>query len=279
MILICVIGAATYLISPVDYAANPLLFFLSLSRYKVKDTYSTPQMLEHGMAVTSLKGYDLQETKNLMITFDGRPKTDIFGKLSAYLATSGLERSAINYVYSHVLNPMITTRSYMCIEPIRIFLDLKELRRGFLSTVTSGHGAGTLLLQDSGMVPVSTQIAIVNPVTQRLCHDSEYGEIWVSSEACATGFYGSKDPFDAERLCAKTVDGDRNLLYMRTGDLGFLRTVTQQANQEVESVNYQVLFVLGSIGDTFEVAGLNHFPIDIETTVERSHRDICPGGW
>jgi acyl-CoA synthetase (AMP-forming)/AMP-acid ligase II len=68
------------------------------------------------------------------------------------------------------------------------------------------------------------------------------------------------------------------LKYMRTGDLGFLRTVTRPVGPGGSMVEIQVLFVLGAIGDTFEVAGLNHFPIDIEMTVERSHRSIYPGG-
>ena len=31
-------------------------------------------------------------------------------------------------------------------------------------------------------------------------------------------------------------------------------------------------------GDTFEVNGLNHFSMDIESSVERCHRNIVPGG-
>ena len=41
----------------------------------------------------------------------------------------------------------------------------------------------------------------------------------------------------------------------------------------------QVLFVLGGIGETFEINGLNHFPADIESSVEKCHRSIVPGGW
>jgi len=39
-----------------------------------------------------------------------------------------------------------------------------------------------------------------------------------------------------------------------------------------------VLFVLGSIGETFEINGLSHFPMDIEYSVEKCHRNIVPGG-
>jgi hypothetical protein len=138
---------------------------------------------------------------------------------------------------------------------------------------------GALLVQDSGMVPVSTQISIVNPETNQLCLVGEYGEIWVQSEANAHSFYGSKERLDAERFNGRTVDGDPNVRYVRTGDLGFLHNVTRPIGPNGAPVDMQVLFVLGSIGDTFEVNGLNHFSMDIEQSVERCHRNIVPGGW
>lgn len=136
-----------------------------------------------------------------------------------------------------------------------------------------------LFVQDSGMVPVSTQISIVNPETNQLCLVGEYGEIWVQSEANAHSFYGSKDRLDAERFNGRTIDGDPNVRYVRTGDLGFLHNVTRPIGPNGAPVDMQVLFVLGSIGDTFEVNGLNHFSMDIEQSVERCHRNIVPGGW
>ena len=274
------IGAPTYLISPVDFAQNPISLFLMLSRYKIKDTYATPQMLDHGMAMMHAKGFTLHELKNMMITADARPRVDVFQKVRLHFAAAGLDRTAINTVYSHILNPMVTSRSYMCIEPIELWLDTKALRRGLvLPQDPNPEGKGLLMVQDSGMVPVSTQIAIVNPESRLLCYDGEYGEIWVDSEACVKAFYGSRDPFDRERFDGRTVDGDPNIPYVRTGDLGFLHSLSRPIGPNGAQVDMQVLFVLGSIGETFEINGLSHFPMDIEITVERSHRMITPGGW
>lgn len=181
-------------------------------------------------------------------------------------------------VYSHVLNPMVVTRSYMCIEPVEVWLDLRALRRGLVCPVDPDTDPTALLLQDSGMVPVNTQIAIVNPETCTLSHVGEYGEIWVQSDASAKSFYGSKQEFDVERFNGRIVDGDPNVPYVRTGDLGFLHTVTRPIGPGGQAVEMQVLFVLGGIGETFEVNGLNHFPMDIEESVEKCHRNIMPGG-
>lgn len=273
------IGTPTYLLSPVEFAQNPMSLFMILSRYKIKDTYATPQMLDHAMALMPGKGFTLHELKNMMITAEGRPRIDVFQKVRLHFAATGLDRTAINTVYSHVLNPMIASRSYMCIEPIELWLDTKALRRGLVIPTDADSDPKALLVQDSGMVPVSTQIAIVNPESRLLCGDGEYGEIWVDSEACVKGFYGSKDIFDAERFDGRTIDGDPSISYVRTGDLGFLHNVSRPIGPGGAQVDMQVLFVLGSIGETFEINGLSHFPMDIEASVERSHRNIMTGGW
>ena len=273
------VGAATYLVSPVDFAANPLALFGALSRYKIKDTYATAQMLDHAMQVTLPKGFLLHELKNMMIASDGRPRLDVFQRVRHHFAGSGLDRTAINTIYSHVLNPMVTSRSYMCIEPVELWLDTRALRRGLVYPVDRESDPSALLVQDSGMVPISTRLLIVNPETCRVCRIGEYGEIWVQSEGCVHAFYGSRDAFDAERFRGQTADGDSNGYYVRTGDLGFLHTVTRPIGPSGQSVEMQVLFVLGAIGETFEVNGLSHFPVDIEYSVEKCHRNIAPGGW
>ncbi|KAH6681788.1 hypothetical protein B0J14DRAFT_222910 [Halenospora varia] len=272
------VGAPTYLVSPVEFAQNPISLFLTLSRYKIKDTYATPQMLDHAMAIMPGKGFTLHELKNMMISAEGRPRVDVFQKIRLHFAATGLDRTAINTIYSHVLNPMIASRSYMCIEPIELWLDTQALRRGMIYPVDPDSDPKALLIQDSGMVPVSTQIAIVNPESRTLCHDGEYGEIWVDSEACVKSFYGSKDAFDSERFDGRTLDGDPSVQYVRTGDLGFLHNVSRPIGPNGAQVDMQVLFVLGNIGETFEINGLSHFPMDIEYSVEKCHRNIVPGG-
>ncbi|TKA23761.1 hypothetical protein B0A50_07043 [Salinomyces thailandicus] len=272
------LACPTYLVSPVDFAGNPNILFQTLSRYKIKDTYATSQMLDHAMAHQAGKASPMHELKNLMIATDQRPKPDVYQKVKLAFTQAGLDRTAINTIYSHVLNPMVASRSYMCIEPIELYLDQAALRRGLALPVDPDQEPFALMIQDSGMVPVSTQISIVNPETNRLCLVGEYGEIWVQSEANAHSFYGSKDVFDAERFNGRTVDGDPAVRYVRTGDLGFLHSVSRPIGPGGNMVEMQVLFVLGGVGETFEVNGLQHFPMDVEASVEKSHRAIVRGG-
>ncbi|KAI7005676.1 AMP-binding protein, partial [Hortaea werneckii] len=116
------LACPTYLVSPVDFAGNPNIFFQTLSRYKVKDTYATSQMLDHAIAHHAGKMTPMQELKNLMIATDQRPRPEVYQKARMAFAQAGLDRTAINTIYSHVLNPMVASRSYMCIEPIELYL-------------------------------------------------------------------------------------------------------------------------------------------------------------
>lgn len=80
--MVCVLltrglGAPTYLVSPVDFATNPQSLFLTLSRYKIKDTYATGQMLDYAMSAMQGKGFALHELKNMMISTDSRPRVDL----------------------------------------------------------------------------------------------------------------------------------------------------------------------------------------------------------
>jgi acyl-CoA synthetase (AMP-forming)/AMP-acid ligase II len=203
---------------------------------------------------------------------------DLDTRVKSHFGPANLDATAINTTYSHVLNPMIVTRSYMCVEPISLYLNAKALRRGIIEPADPNVDPYSLLIHDSGMVPVCTQIAIVNPETCILSRIGEFGEIWVESDANVKGFYFSRDPFDAARMAARIVDGDRRITYARTGDLGFLHNVSRPVGPGGAIVDMQTLFILGSIGETFEVNGLNHFPMDIERTIERSHRKVARAG-
>lgn len=281
------LGTTTYLCSPVSYAENPLAFFLTLARYKVKDVFVTEQMLKYAAIKFTPKGFDLSILKNMMISTEGRVEIDFLKKISKVFQPTKLSAASMSSVYNHWFNPMISSRSYMAVAPVDLYLDPIALRQGFVSIVNQVDNPNALHIQDSGMVPVCSEIAIVNPESCRLCKEGEFGEIWVSSEANLTSFTngpkGPVDNFTSSQFKGKIVDGDSSVTYLRTGDLGFLHHITiaknnPKPNSENEVTSFQPLFVLGKVSETFETLGLHHFPIDIENTIESCHADIYKNG-
>lgn len=280
------LGTTTYLSSPVNFASNPTSFFFSLSRYKVKDVFMTEQMLKYAVSKLSPKHFNLSCLKNLMISTESRVEIDLLKKIANIFIPAKLSASSMSAVYNHCFNPIISTRSYMTVAPVDLYIDPIALRQGFISIINHTEHPNALRIQDSGMVPVCSQIAIVNPETCKVCREGEFGEIWVCSEANLTSFTngpkGPVDTFTNTQFVGKIVDGNSDMTYLRTGDLGFLHhiSITKSGKSDANAAvaSFQPLFVLGKISDTFEVMGLHHFPLDIESTIEACHPDIFVNG-
>ena len=119
---------------------------------------------------------------------------------------------------------------------------------------------GARSLVGCGGTLLDQEILIVNPDTMTRCAADEVGEIWVAGPSVAQGYW--KRPDETEHTFrAHLADGSGP--YLRTGDLGFM--------QDGE------LFVTGRLKDLIIIRGLNHYPQDIELTVERSHPFLRAG--
>lgn len=281
------LGTSTILCSPVSFAENPLSFFQILQKFKVKDVFVTEQVLKYAVAKFTPKGMDLSSLRNMMISTENRVEVDLLKKIAKIFQPARISAASMSAVYTHFFNPIISTRSYMKVAPVDLFLDPLALRQGYVSIVNQADYPNALRVQDSGMIPVCSQIAIVNPETCRICKEGEFGEIWVRSEANLISFTngpkGPQDYFTARQFKGVITDGDPYVTYLRTGDLGFLHNISisklgSNADEEETHITFQPLFVLGKISDTFELMGLHHFPMDIESTIESCHQDIYKNG-
>ncbi|OBF56995.1 acyl-CoA synthetase [Mycobacterium sp. 852002-53434_SCH5985345] len=114
--------------------------------------------------------------------------------------------------------------------------------------------AGSPLL--SYGMPKSPTIRIVDPDTRRECPTGTVGEIWVHGENVAGGYW--QKPEETERtfggILADPSPGTPEGPWLRTGDLGF--------------VSEGELFIVGRMKDLLIVYGRNHYPEDIESTVQ-----------
>ncbi|KAH3668534.1 hypothetical protein OGAPHI_002288 [Ogataea philodendri] len=261
------VGTTTYLISPVDYSVNPASFFLSLARYKIENVFITEKMMNHAITRPPPKKCDLSILKNLMVGWDGRPSSLLFKEFLKHMQSTDLSPFSVSNVYQHDLNPMISLRSYLSFVPVDLWLDPLALSQSYISLVNPSDSPNAIHLQDSGIVPVNTQLAIVNPETSKICKVGECGEIWVCSESTVSSVTKCQNStFDNFRLKAKIENWNQDLDYLRTGDLGFLHNVTKTL-ENGNIIEVQLLFVLGKIEETFEVLGMQYFAQDIETSV------------
>jgi long-chain fatty acid adenylyltransferase FadD28 len=108
--------------------------------------------------------------------------------------------------------------------------------------------------------PRSPMVRIVDPETATETPAGTVGEIWVHGENVSAGYWFR--PAETEQTFAATLNapspGTPEDGWLRTGDLGFF--------SEGE------LFIVGRIKDLLIVRGRNHYPDDIEATVQELSR-------
>ncbi|MDY7016470.1 MAG: AMP-binding protein, partial [Cyanobacteriota bacterium] len=142
---------------------------------------------------------------------------------------------------------------------VLFFADTAELEKNRV-VASKPDREGARAYVSCGQLVCDTQVAIVNPDTFKRCAPNEVGEIWVSDPSVAGGYWqrpeATKETFQAR--IAETDEGP----FLRTGDLGFMKDGE--------------LFITGRIKDLIIIRGTNHYPQDIEWTVQQVHAELRP---
>jgi fatty acid CoA ligase FadD21 len=134
-----------------------------------------------------------------------------------------------------------------------VHFDIGELGAGRVERCAAGSGTPLVKYQ----VPQSPKLRIVDSETHRECPSDLVGEIWVHGENVADGYW-HKPPEEQRCFGGTLVDpspGTPDGPWLRTGDLGFI--------YEGE------LFIVGRIKDLLIIRGRNHYPEDIEATIQK----------
>ena len=137
-----------------------------------------------------------------------------------------------------------------------VHFDVGELSAG--RAQRCGVGTGTRLVKYK--VPQSPTLRIVDADTDRESPQGVVGEIWIHGANVAEGYW-RKPPEEQRCFGATLVDpspGTPDGPWLRTGDQGFI--------SEGE------LFIVGRIKDLLIIRGRNHYPEDIEATIQEITR-------
>ncbi|KAI8992620.1 hypothetical protein BDB01DRAFT_841793 [Pilobolus umbonatus] len=276
------VGCPTILLPATEFYNTPQLYFELLARNSCINAYADYSLFDRSMSCINpaeQRKIALKFVRNLMVSTNCRTKPYLYDRISRFLSLSGVERESINTVYSHKFNPMVTTRSYMLLEPLSLLASFEWLQQGIVQPLAPGEESYGVLLHDSGIIPINTMIAIVNPETMALCPNNVIGEIWVASDSNSKGLYDGESIVHADFFEACIQGTDTKKKYMRTGDIGFLWNVQRRSlGAQAPVEEGQCLYVLGKYRELLYCDGLMHFPNDIEESIENCHPDILPEG-
>jgi 8-amino-7-oxononanoate synthase len=233
------------LFSPIDFLTRPLRWLQAISRYRA--THSGGPNFAYDLCVRKVTPdeRDRLDLRSWEVAFCGAEpiRTETLERFADYFAPCGFRREAFYPCYGLAEGTLIVSGGKKEDPPI-----IKTLDNG-KNLVGCGRS-----LEDQ-------RIVIADPETLRSCGPGETGEIWVSGPSVAKGYW--KKPKETEETFRAFLKESGEGPFLRTGDLGFLKDGE--------------LFVTGRLKDLIIIRGQNHYPHDIERTVEQSDFRLRPG--
>jgi len=250
------------LMSPVHFLTKPLRWLQMISKYRT--TISGGPNFAYDLCVSKITP-EQRDTLDLScwgLAFNGaepvRERT--IEEFTRYFEPCGFKREAFYPCYGMAENTLIVSGGFRSAAPMVSYFDAKALERN--QVVDARQDApGTRSLVGCGGHLLDEEIAIVNPDTLTRCPPDQVGEVWVASPSVAQGYWNRPEA-TAAAFQARLADSGRGP-FLRSGDMGFFRDGE--------------LFITGRLKDMLIVHGVNHYPQDIELTMEQSHPDLKPG--
>ncbi|MFI6174130.1 beta-ketoacyl synthase N-terminal-like domain-containing protein [Nonomuraea sp. NPDC051191] len=254
-------GRPAALMSPAAFLQRPARWLEAISRYRA--AHSIAPNFGYDLCtrrVTSEQRQGLSLERWDLAMCGGEPiQARTARRFAETFAPAGFRAAAFYPCYGMAEATLMVTGRPLDRPMAAQALDAAELRAG--RAVETDESPAARVVVGCGRAVPGHQVVVVRPEDGTPCPPGEVGEIQVSGPSVARGYWNRPEEtartFQAD--LAGVQDGGP---YLRTGDLGFLRG--------------DELFVTGRAKDLIIIRGRNHYPQDIEATVESSHPALRP---
>jgi acyl-CoA synthetase (AMP-forming)/AMP-acid ligase II len=254
-------GHPCYVISPLAFIKRPLRWLQAIERYR--GTHSQAPNFAYELCVSrvtdeqvaSLNLSSWQAAGNAAEPINPRVLEEFYGKF----APAGFQWETFAPAYGLAEDTLLVSTSPKGKSPVLCLVKTSEIEKNKI-VEADGWGDGVRAIPGCGQLVCDTKVAIVDPDTLKLCHPDEVGEVWVSDPSVAGGYW--QRPEESESTFRAYTADTKEGPFLRTGDLGFMRGGE--------------LFITGRIKDLIIIRGTNHYPQDIEWTVQQIHPCLRP---
>jgi amino acid adenylation domain-containing protein len=258
-------GNPAVLLSPVSFLQRPLRWLQAISRYR--GTTSGGPNFAYDLCVEKI-GAEEREKLDLSswtLAFNGAEpvRAETLERFARAFAPCGFRKEAFLPCYGLAEGTLLAAAGRRGAgAAVGVFATAElERHRAVAAEPGTAEAGDARTLVGSGTPPEGARLLVVDPDSGVPRAAGTVGEIWIAGPAVAAGYWGLPEA-TAASFGARTADGEGP--YLRTGDLGFLGAGGE-------------LFVTGRSKDLIILRGRNHYPQDVELTVERSHPALRPG--
>ncbi len=255
------LGVPCILMSPVAFLQRPLRWLQAISRYKATTSGGPNFAYELCVSKITNEQRDNLDLSSWEVAFNGAEpvRAETLNRFATAFSQCGFRREAFYPCYGLAEATLIVSGGLKTALPVLQTLQSDALKQNRVFLARNDKDPAHTLI-GCGQTLLNQQIVIIHPETLTRCQFDEVGEIWVSGPSVAKGYWKRvEDTLTTfQAYLADTGEGP----FLRTGDLGFLK--------EGE------LFVTGRLKDLIIIRGRNHYPQDIELTVEQSNSALRP---
>jgi acyl-CoA synthetase (AMP-forming)/AMP-acid ligase II len=254
-------GMPSYLMTPEAFVRRPARWLEALSRYR--GTHAAAPNFAYDLCTRSAadaKGLDLASWRVAINGAEPVRMRTVRDFIDAFTA-HGLAPETVAPAYGLAESTLKVTGSAADHAPHALALSAAALGEGRVAVVADRNAEAVTDVVSCGVPAPGASVRIVDPRTGRRTAAGHVGEIWVGGPSVAAGYLGRTEESEST-FRARITDAPEEGTFLRTGDLGF--------------VEDGELFVTGRLKDVLVVKGRNHYPQDVEYTVERSHTALHP---
>lgn len=253
-------GFPVTLMSPADFLQKPMRWLQAISHYRA--TTSGGPNFAYDLCVRKFKPKQV-ETLDLScweVAFTGAEpiRAETLDQFSATFAPYGFRRQAFYPCYGMAETTLIISGGRKSSPPQVQQVQASALEQNQVYPASGMRDKRALI--GCGRSIADQTVMIVDPDSQIQCLPQQVGEIWVSGSSVTQGYWRQEAETDLAYHAYLTDTGEGP--FLRTGDLGFVQD--------------EELYITGRLKEVLIIRGLNHYPQDIEFTVENSHPGLQP---
>ncbi|CAI5739622.1 unnamed protein product [Peronospora destructor] len=267
----CVTAARCVSMSPISFIKDPALWMRTASKYKATHVCAPNFGFALAARKTSDKQVAMMDLSTLKHTICAAEpiRYESLEAFTSKFKAAGFEPNTFNCGYGLAEVTLVCTGQELPQKPILLDVNKRVLETqrkvAVVSTKKGKQPPATDVLQlvGCGKAMPTFRVVIVDPDTKKLRNELEVGEIWVQGPSVSIGYWNR--PKDTEEVFRAQLCGAKNLntTYLRTGDMGVFHK--------------SELFVTSRLKDLIIIRGRNVCPQDVEASVERAHKNVCPG--
>ncbi len=254
-------GFPVNLLSPLEFLQRPVRWLEAISQARATHTGAPNFAYDLCARKVTPEQRARLDLSSLEVAFVGAEpvQAETLRRFAEAFAPCGFRKEAFLPCYGLAEATVFVTGNPPHAAPVVHAADAAALEAKRVASAPADDPRARLLV-GCGRTGLGGKVLIVDPETWTPCPAGRVGEVWVSGGQVGKGYWNR--PAETEQTFGARLAGTGEGPFLRTGDLGYLHG--------------EQLFITGRLKDLLIIRGKNHYPQDIEQTVEQSHPVLRP---